>query len=193
MLHNAFKMASISDLLEEVVIDNAPKDVKPLSKNLTKLFPLSKVISKNKALLIDITHWQWKIAQYTYELYNEEVGCVTSIDISKVLVDKDKKLVEIDNAIRLTNINEDSEAVIINTILNVHMSMLKLVNEKHFSKNEFTKFNILRIFSNYFYSAIVSDMNGKVTVAKVINYCRYMHTTVSLGLFDEINSAINDI
>lgn len=186
-------MADISDLLEKVIVDSDPEDAKPLSRNLTKLFYLSKVISKNKALLIDITHWQWKISQYIYELYSEEVGCVTSIDISKILVDKDRKLVDIDNAIKLTNINEDSEAVMINTILNVHMSMLKLVNEKHFSKNEFTKFNILRIFSNYFYSAIVSDMNAKVTVAKVINYCRHMHTAVSLGLFDEISSAISDI
>lgn len=183
-------MADISEILEQVIIDDDKDDRKSLSRNIMKVFPLSKVISKNKASLLDITYWHWKISEHIYILYIKEVGCSGYIDLTKVMIGSDRQLVEITITNGFQRIDEDSEAKLINVILDLHMSMFRLVNDKHFSKDDYTKFNLLRTFGNYFYSAAVSDTTQRMGLDQLIKYSHHMYKVVCLGMFDEINQFI---
>lgn len=189
MLHGALKMATITNILEEVIIDD--EYAKPLTRDVFKTFSLSKVISKNKASLSDITYWQWKISEYIYMLYLKGIGCSTDIDLTKVMIDKDRRLVETSIVNAWWTIDERSDARIINAILNLHMSISKLINTKYYSTKEYNNFNMLRIFGNYFYAGAVSDMESKVAILQLIRYSEQMHRMTCLGLFNELNAAMN--
>ena len=120
---NTLKMTDIAKILEEVILDDDEDEKKPLSRNVMKVFPISKIISKNKASLSDISYWHWKISEYIYVLYIKEIGCSGNIDLTKVMIDKDKDLIEMTIGNKFYNIDEDSEVKLINVILNLHMSM----------------------------------------------------------------------
>lgn len=181
-------MTTISHILESVVLDD--DEVKPLSRNIMKSFSLYKVIHHNKAPLSTITFWQWKIAEYIYMTYRRGIGCSDLIDINRVQVDKDMKLIESTIIDKVYDIDETSEARLIKVILELHMSIFRIVTLKHYGPDKYLPCALMRTFGNYFYSAVVCDTTRKLNLLEVVRYSEMLHKVTVLGLFDEIDGII---
>jgi hypothetical protein len=191
MLHHALKMATITEILESVCINDSENEDKPLSRNIMKSFSLRKTIKHNKASLSTITFWQWKIAEHIYMIYRRGIACSADIDLDKVLVDKDMKLISTSIISKSYEINESSDACLVNVILNLHMSIFRLVNSKYYTYDEFLLYNMLRTFGNYFYSAVVSDTDRNLTIPELVKYSEMLHKVTTLGMFKEITEIIS--
>lgn len=183
-------MATITEILESVVITDTENEDKPLSRNIMKSFSLRKTIKHNKASLSTITFWQWKIAQHIYTIYRRGIACSADIDLDKVLVDKDFKLISTSIISKSYEINETSDACLVNVILNLHMSIFRLINSNYYTHDEFIQYNMLRTFGNYFYSAVVSDTEHNLSIPQLVKYSEMLHKVTTLGMFNEISEII---
>lgn len=181
-------MANISTILESVVLTDNEDNVKPLSRNIMKSFSLRKTIRHNKASLSTITFWQWKIAEHIYMIYRRGIACSDTIDLDKVLVDKDMKLISTSIISKSYEISEASEACLIQVILNLHMSIFKLIDNKHYNGEEYMRYAMLRTFGNHFYAAIVSDTTRQLDILELIKYSEILHKATTLGMFNEITN-----
>jgi hypothetical protein len=106
-------------------------------------------------------------------------------------VDKDMRLISTSIISKSYEINESSDACLINVILNLHMSMSRLVNSKYYTHDEYILHAILRTFSNYFYSAVVSDTDRNLTIPELVKYSEMLHKVTTLGMFKEVTDIIN--
>lgn len=179
-------MSTISSILESVVLDDNDNNIS-LSKNPMKSFSLTKVIRHGKAPISTITFWQWKIVEYVYMTYRRGIACSSDIDITKVLVDPEMRLIETSIISKSYEISEMSEAQLIQVMLNLHMSMYRLITLKHYGADKYMECAMLRTFGNYFYSSIVSDTTRKLNALELVRYSEMLHKVTVLGMFNEIS------
>lgn len=187
-MENTMRTETIDGLLEEVIAKDEIS--KPLSRNPMKAFRLSKTIYHNKISLNDITRWQYDISKHIYLIYVRGLGCSANIDLTQVMVDANKEIITDSIISKIWETDNCSHVRLVNTIINVHKSMLGYVNDKHFNATERCLYSALELFGNYFYSAAALNANGTQGLSQTVILTRHLHTMTELGMFDDLKKTL---